>query len=418
MNAENVLLGQILIDNDVYYKLQPKAWWFTETKNRRVFETIENVLEQSETANVASVGVKYEPSYVSSLTDGVHTSKNAKYYADTCKELGVKEELRKLSHVIQNDIKTSDSDAILSVIDDTIEKISDGGGDYSIKAIQDLMVPMINDIEERYKNFGVLPGIPSGFSVLDNALLGFINSRLYVVGARPSQGKSALLLNFAKNISSEKRVGFISLENSWKEILMREIASMAKINSQHLMKGRMSQSSFHSLNNAADKLYNTQMYIYDKPNCSLQEVVTTARRMVQRNKCDILFVDYLQLIRVPQAKDRRSEVETASRRLKDLSRELDVPIVAAAQLRRDSDGRRPGLGDFQHSSAIEQDADTGLLLWHRVVGLDGKSLHKSKVENDDEFLNIILLIEKNRDGMTGDVPVEFDAEYVTFREKA
>ena len=413
---ERTLLGQILTDNDVFYKLQPKLWWFTEPKNRRVFQAIESVLDEGARADIVNVGLKYDAGYVSSLTDEISTTANAKYYADLCKQGGTREELRRLSNILKS--KTEPVETLLQQIDDTVDRVVSGGDEYIIQKAGDMLVPVIDELEERYNERGRIPGIETGFEKLDNILMGFQDEILYVIGARPSQGKSALMLNIASHISAHKRVGIITLESGWREVLIRELSSISKINSQRLVSGFFSRNDFYRLTDAAGKISERELYIYDRPNADITTVVGQARRMVNRYKCDIVFIDYLQLVRVRDAENRIDQVGRASMRLKDLSRELHIPIVVAAQLRRDSDGRRPTLGDFQHSSQIEQDADAGMLIYHKIVDANGKNLHKTAVENDGERDDIYLLIDKNRDGRTGAVALEFDAEHVTFREGA
>lgn len=419
MNAEKMFLGQILLDNDVYYQLSPKPWWFTDPKNRKVFFAIEKSLAENNTADSMTVGMNCDSAYVASLTNAVFSSANAKYYAELCAEAGKKEELRKLVHIISDKLKQSNSGDILSEIDELTDRLVSGGSEYKIEKVSDLMLPVTTLLEERYKNRGMLPGIQTGFDYLDNnILMGLQDERLYVIGGRPSQGKSALLLNIASFISGHTPAGFISVESGWREMLVREISSVAEINSQNLITGYFSKTDFDRLTDAAGKIYDKQLYIYDKPNASLQEIVGQARRMVNRYGCKVVFIDYLQIINVPEADNRIDQVGRASTRLKDLSRELRIPIVEAAQLRRDSDGRRPTLGDFQHSSQIEQDADCCMLIYHKIVDSNGKNLHKVKVEDEQsERDDIYLLVDKNRDGKTGAVKMDFHKGFVKFTER-
>ena len=302
-------------------------------------------------------------------------------------------------------------------INDTLEKILSNSSEHKIMAVKDLVLPMVNKFEERYKCRGQLSGLQTGFKTLDDLTGGLQNGRLYLLGARPSQGKSAMALNIAGTIANHEAVGFLSLESAWEEMLTREFAGESGVNSQRLGNGFFTEHDLNGLINAGGVISKKNMYIYDKPNCGLVEVIGQCRRMVNRFKCKVLFVDYLQLVQTTAESDRE-RVAKVSKRLKDLARELKVPIVALAQLRRDSEGRRPGLGDFQHSSQLEQDADVGMLLYHTVCDREtGKSLKKSKIEDDKtELLKIYLLIDKNRDGRTGAIQLDFRPEIVTFRE--
>ena len=415
MDSEKALLSQILQSKGkVYHDLQPREWWFTDSQNRRVFNQIEKVIESGGETDIIAVGQLGSPSYVSELSDYVQSSANAKYHAGICSGKGSKAELTRACR--QAAESTDDTDEIIEQLSSVIEKVVSGQDEYKIQTADNMTMKLIDKLEERYKNRGTIPGIESGFQKLDSTIMGFQKRKLYVIGSRPAQGKSALMVNIATHVSAEKRVGILMLEDSWENFLTREVASLAKIDSLKLASGFLNATDFANINNVIEQLHDRGIYVYDKPSSTLNEVITTARRMVNQYKCEILFVDYLQLIQ-SKAESDRERVMKASIRLKDLARELNVPIVALAQLRRDSDGRRPTLGDFQHSSQLEQDANVAMLLYHRVVDLAGKSLHKAKIEDESqEHLEIYLLVDKNRDGRTAAIPLEFDDNYVTFRE--
>lgn len=198
---------------------------------------------------------------------------------------------------------------------------------------------------------------------------------------------------------------------------MREVAYLSGLNSQNIMAGSLRAEDFSKIVDAGGKIESGHVYAYDKPNLHLPELVGQARRAVRKFGCEVLFIDYLQLIQVSNVESDRERVSRASVRLKDLSRELNIPIVALAQLRRDSEGRRPGLGDFQHTSQIEQDADVGMLIWHQVVDRNGKTQKKVKPEDESDELRIWLNVDKNRDGRTGPIRMDFEPHKLKFSEK-
>lgn len=416
MTDQQALLGQILKNNDVYYKASPCDWWFPDPKDRSVFTAIESALDSGLNADLMTIAHCTDSVYASSLTS-IPTTANWKHFASRCKSSGAKAELRGLMSYVKDEIEGKKASEIIETINDTIEKIVSNSSDYRIMSIKECLLPIVKDIEERYNKRGTLLGLQTGFQTVDDITCGLQDGRLYLLGARPSQGKSAMALNIAGSIANHSTVGILSLESSWKEIIMRDIASEAKVNSQNLSSGYISQSGMAQVVEACERISSKNMFIYDKPNCSLVEVIGQCRRMVNRLKCNIIFIDYLQLVQTKADSDRE-RVAHVSKRLKDLARELKVPIVALAQLRRDSDGRRPGLGDFQHSSQLEQDADVGMLIYHQVCDKStGAPLKKSKVDDEDkEEVHIYLLIDKNRDGRTGAVRMHFRAETVTFEE--
>jgi replicative DNA helicase len=192
-------------------------------------------------------------------------------------------------------------------------------------------------------------------------------------------------------------VGYITLESAKEELLDRTFSNYGNIDSNTLATGRFFAHDFKTLSDVGEKVYGSKMYIYEVANARLEQVVSAARQMVRRYGCEVLFIDYLQLIR--SAGDRREQVERSSMAMKELARQLEVPVIVAAQLRRDADGRRPGLGDFQHSSQMEQDADAAMLIYE-----------------DAEQDCVWLHVAKNRDGEKGSVKLRFKGSYVRFEE--
>lgn len=353
---------------------------------------------------------------VSELADYAQSTKNAKFYAEKCREAGQCAELSKLSMMIPDSVKSGKPEEVVAMIDEVIERTFLNGQDYAITKISDKLGDFVDMVDERYKRKGEIPGIQTGLYNLDMLIGGLQPERYYAIGARPSQGKSAMMLNMASHIAKERKVGIISLESSIGEVLTREVAMIAGLNSQSILSGSLSKNDFDKILIAGENITQAHMYVYDKPNIYLPELVGQARRMVRKIGVEAIFIDYLQLIQVAGVQTDRERVSKASVRIKDLSRELKIPIVCLAQLRRDSDGRRPGLGDFQHSSQIEQDADVAMLLHHAVYDENGKHLSKPKPEGH-ETVRIFLHTDKNRDGATASGELDFDAPTLRFSEK-
>jgi replicative DNA helicase len=263
----------------------------------------------------------------------------------------------------------------------------------------------VTELKARYDSHGALRGISSGLDSVDGYTHGFLPRRLYYIGARPSQGKSALMLNMATDCAIRKQIpcGIISIESSGQEIIERVFSSVGNIPGDMLASGFWGPSQFADIQTLAGKIVGKPLYLYDKPNLNIAQVKSVARVMATMFKVKIIFIDYLQLIDSTNRKlTKMEQVADASKQLKELARELELPIVCLAQLRREADDRRPGLSDFQWASQIEQDADVAMLLWH---------------EAKDEKTESWILIEKNRDGKKGQIPVSFMGEYVTFKER-
>jgi replicative DNA helicase len=422
MQHERALLAAILNNNDIYYQNRPKKWWFTDGQNRAIFYAIENVIAEGAEAREDTVGMKYSPSAVAEVADSPYNSYNITYYMKRCKRAGMQAELAKLPAIISDDVKGKEPEEVISEIEDYLDRLTSETEEHKVERAGDKLVEVIDDIEERYNRKGELPGITTGFGTIDDMLMGLQDRKYYLIGARPSQGKSALMLNMASNIADHMKVGIISAESDYKEVLVRELASLSKVNSQSLMSGYIGRRDFDKLTEAAELIDKKGLYLYDKPNCTFSEVRAQARRMVHRHSCRVIFIDYLQLIRTGNKvldQDLTRRVATVSTSLKNLSRELGIPVVALAQIGRQADGRRPTLGDFQWASQIEQDADAAILLYWRVTDKNsGKVLQKNQVDDgDNEELQIYALIDKARDGRKGAVPLVFHPEYVTFHEQ-
>ncbi|RFU95087.1 hypothetical protein DYP60_05520 [Sphaerochaeta halotolerans] len=286
------------------------------------------------------------------------------------------------------------------VIDDTINQV-DG---FEISTVQETVNASVSRIDERRKNGLKCIGIPSGIQGLDRQCLGFQPRQLYYLGARPSQGKTALMLNCAQNC--KEAVGILSAESAKEELTNRMLSSSSKINNQRLVMGIFKEGEMERLTQAASDIYSRGIFIYDEPNMSIDTAVMMARQMKRRFDIKILFVDYLQCLNPSRAvikQERREQVAYASKQLKQLARTLEIPVVVTAQLRRDAEGNRPKLNDFSDSTQIERDADVAVMI-HNIY-------------NEGMLQESWLLVEKNREGRTGDIPVVFNQEYLKFTDK-
>lgn len=408
---EAIHLGQLLSNNDILfddkYRLQPDH--FTDTKNREIFKTVLKVLADGDTAAIDSVYAKskIDPAYISGLTTLSTTSANWEFYQRKILERFERNNLNILQLTITDMLKDHEP---VHKIQETAEKllseIDTHTNQSKIENLADAVPEYYKQLDDRRNAGGRLLGISTGFSRLDYLTGGLQAHKNYCIGGRPSNGKSALLKTIAVNtISRGIKAGFISLESSIRELLERVIAQLAGVDTNNLSFGNINnQDTVNRLMDAQKVLNDSTFIIYDKPNTTLQDVRRQARRMKSVHNIEILFVDYVQLIKTPGSKDRTAEVAIASLGIKDLARELEIPIVTAAQLRRDADSKRPTLGDFQHSSNLEQDADVAILL------------HKTNTVDEVGNPEVMMLVEKNRDGKTGVIRTSFNKSIVTFEE--
>lgn len=292
----------------------------------------------------------------------------------------------------------------IETVEQVMTSLMQREGGRRTKVIGDLLHGAMERIIARSKSNGAIPGLSFGMESLDFATLGAQNGQLIIIGARPSEGKSALAAQLIRHMSREVKAGLLTIESDEMEVTFRLLAGEGQIDSRKLQTGRLTEFDMVSLKNGLSQLDGRRdnIMIHDKPGIRLTQLQTTARQMV-RQGVKIIFVDYLQLVRIPAKKDKREEVGEVSTSLKALARELDIPIVALAQLGRDSDNRRPHLGDFQHSSQIEQDADQCWLIWH-------KRDDKGQIEESR------IIVAKARDGTRRDVRVRFNAPTLSFFE--
>jgi len=246
--------------------------------------------------------------------------------------------------------------------------------------------------------------MPSGFADLDNILAGFQKSNLIILAARPGTGKTAMAVNIAQYLTvvAKKKVGFFSLEMSREELVDRLLTAQADIDAWKLKTGRLDQDDFGRLSDAMGILAEAKLFIDDTPGLSIFEIRTKARRLMMEQNIDMLIVDYLQLAHGANQENRVQEVGEISQGLKNIARELKIPVLALAQLSRavEQRGERsPQLSDLRESGSIEQDADVVIFLYRK---------------DEDDRESVTLKIAKHRNGKLGDFDLFFRGDRVRF----
>jgi replicative DNA helicase len=277
-------------------------------------------------------------------------------------------------------------------------------------SIKELIPEVITTIEQLSNNPNAFSGIPSGLSDLDAMTSGFQNSEFVVIGARPSVGKTALALTVASHISIDLKVpaAFFSLEMSEHSLMNRIIAAEAQVQGDKIRTGRLSSADLLSLMDAAGRIYEAPLYIVDMPNMKLLELRTMARRLVLERQVKIIFIDYITLITHENENlPRWEQISSISRSLKALARELNIPIVALSQLKREAEGKQPNLADVRESGSIEQDADLILFL-HRE-----REMNKT-ADQRSEQIETELIVAKQRNGPIGKAMIWFKPSYAKF----
>jgi len=400
MDDNKYFLGQLLQKNDILYKTKITAADFITEFEVRTYNAIVSIFKTGGIADIVSVSAQdknIDPYKLSTLTTDTLTATWRQVEA-RIRRTSKYRKLQAIAEMIQAANEYDDS--LVSNIMLELERL-DMVNEYEIVNARDYAETALAIIEERYKKNGQLPGITTGLGKLDDVMLGFEDRKLYVIGARPSQGKTALLLNFADRCNVD--CGFISAESGKQELMNRIFSINGRIHTQRLTSGSMSTSDFSRLTDAMVAVTQRNMYIYDEPNMGIDTVILKAREMKRRFDIKILYIDYLQCIRGDQRKRVHEQVADISKALKALARSLDIPVVVSAQLRRDSEGNRPLLSDFSDSTQIERDADVAVMIFNY-----------RDPKNKDADVKTYLLVEKNRDGRTGDLRVVFNKQYLRF----
>ena len=427
--AEQAALGALLLDEDaVTIVIQYlRADDFYSNANRRVYEAVLSLFNQGRKADIITVTAELRQAgeldasggaaYVASLTNVVPSSANVDYYAQIVKDCATRRALLKISAEVNTKSfdESQDSRLILEETQQRLFDLSDNRQTLTFKSAKEIIPQAIDTIQNLFNNKDAYTGIPSGLDKLDNMTSGFQNSELIIIGARPSMGKTALALTMAANMSIHNKkkpvpIAFFTLEMSDLALVQRLISSEARIESTKIRAGLLKPSDFTLIYEAADRIYKAPFYIVDMPNMKLLDLRAQARRLRVQQKVEIIFIDYLTLISSDNYQlPRHEQIAEISRSLKSLARELNIPIVALSQVRRDAEGKRPNLSDIRESGSIEQDAD--LVMFLNTVEDSEK---KSGEEAPSDGILMELNIAKQRNGPTGPVKIMFLKKYTRF----
>jgi replicative DNA helicase len=405
---EAMLLAQILIDQSFFHELAVDASCFLREDTRRIYNAIAACVTKGVKPDLISVrdsDPMIDANELVKITDLTHSAANWKYYEGKVLTAYKRKSLVDLGKMLCERGIDGELDAIISATESTLMRLTLDNAKERVQRLDELAPGYVKELQDRWESKDPLRGIPSGFDSIDKLTHGFQARRLYYIGARPSQGKSAIMLNMASHVGIKCGIacGIISIESSGNEIIERLFASVGNMPADMLAEGNWHKSMFTDIIEMGARIKGRPFYIYDKPNLRIDQLKSVARVMKNVYGAKIIFVDYLQLIRNCNARLSKVDVVMeSSQALKELARELEIPIVCLAQLGRDADEKRPDMGSFQWSSQAEQDGDAAFLIWHEQV---------------DENTNTWLLCVKNRDGKRGDLPFSFNGDFLRFTEK-
>ncbi len=427
IEAEMALLGSVMLRPDCIYEIvdlvTPKT--FYAERHAVIFEGMLDLFSKRRPIDLLSLSSALKEknqldqvggsSYLTEIVNTVPSSANVKHYADIIQKKFMMRRLIDASEYISHlgFDEAAELEETLDKAEKHIYDITSNGGVHKFSAMKDELVEAWERLDNLHNNKGDLRGIPTGFQEIDNKLAGLQKADLIILAARPSMGKTSLALDIARQaaVNHNVAVGIFSLEMSSQQLVDRMLAAQANVDAWKLRTGKLtSETDFASIRQSLDKLSQAPIYIDDQPGNSILKMRSVARRLKSEKGLGLIVVDYLQLMVPSNSRNSDNMVQQVteiSRSLKNLARELDVPVLALSQLSRavEQRGGRPRLSDLRDSGSIEQDADVVMFI-HR----------EDKYKDASERTNIAeILIEKHRNGETGKVDLFFNEKKATFQ---
>ena len=418
LEAEQSVLSAIMIDPDAIIKvadlLHPES--FYDPGHIAVYSAMQTLYDKRQPIDAVTLTAQLKKDKelttaggaagIARISNVVSTSANVVEYAKMVADGYVRRRLITFSGEISHEAFDDSKEAkdILDMAEQRVFSVSQAQGGKSFTTLKETLVESFERLDELQRSGGEIRGVPTGFADVDSLLAGFQKSNLIILAARPGMGKTAFALNIAHHVSvtAKKKVGFFSLEMSREELVDRLLVSQADIDAWRLKTGRLDQQDFLKISDAMGVLADAQIHIDDSPGLSIFEMRTRARRLMIEHQVDMIVVDYLQLAHGRTKDNRVQEVAEISQGLKNIARELKVPVLALAQLSRaiESRGEKvPQLSDLRESGSIEQDADVVMFLYRK----------------DDEIRESVnLKIAKHRNGALGDIDLYFKGDRIKF----
>jgi len=440
---EEAVLGALMLEKDAYSIiseiLSPEC--FYDKNHELIFTAIQDLAIQQKPIDILTVVEQLRKngtldeiggaSYIAQLSQKVVSSAHIDYHARIVAQKYLARELITFSSEVAGKAfdETNDVDDLMQEAEGKLFEISQRNVKKDVIHINPIIKEAINLMHEAAKRTDGLSGLPSGFKDLDKITSGWQNSDLIIIAARPSMGKTALVLSMAKNMAVNFNIpiAVFSLEMSNVQLVNRLIVNVAELSGEKIKTGQLVEYEWHQLDRMVNKLYDAPIFIDDTPSLSVFELRTKARRLVKEHHVKCVIIDYLQLMNASGMSfgSREQEVSIISRSMKGLAKELNIPIIALSQLNRSVDirtsqprttnkesydAKRPQLSDLRESGAIEQDADIVCFI-HRP--------EYYKIFQDEQGNDLTgkaeIIIAKHRNGSTGDIILEFKKEYARFQ---
>lgn len=417
--AEKSVLGSILMDRDAIVQvseiLLPE--YFYNERHGMIYEGMLTLYEERSPIDLVTLPQKLKEkkyldkvggiAYISGLVEGVPSSANVRHYGEIIQGYATRRKLISDASVLIE--KSFDEGLeVKDLLDNAEQKVfslSQANLKQGFIPLRSVLSESFDRLDELSKKSGSLRGVSTGFGDLDNCLAGMQDSNLLILAARPGMGKTAFSLNIVQYAAAVSKVpvGYFSLEMSKEELVDRMLVAQADIDAWRLKTGKLTQDDFGKLSEAMGVLAEAPLYIDDTPGMSILEMRTKARRLKAEHDLGLIVVDYLQLVKGRTMDNRVQEVAEISQGLKNLARELKVPVLALSQLSRAIESRgsgsSPQLSDLRESGSIEQDADVVMFLYR---------------EDPEDIESVKLNIAKHRNGGLRTIDLRFRGDRVRF----
>jgi len=426
--AEQSVLGACLHSADAIAKALEVLTEedFYKAANKKIFIVMREQFEANESIDVLALAERLRKKdeldnvggleYLSLLEDYIPTATAVGHHAKILREKKILRDLiQTATDIVSNSYSDRDDvDTLLDRAEQSIFEISEKRTKASFYKLPDIIRENVSTLEKLSMKPGMVTGVSSGFSDLDNMTAGFQPSDLIILAARPSMGKTSFALDIARYVSLHEKIptAMFSLEMSKQQLGVRLLCSQARVDSSKVRTGYLAKSDWPKVHEAGSKLSEAKMFIDDSAALSVLDVRARARRLAAEQPLGLIIIDYLQLMHGRGGTESRQlEVSDISRGLKALAKEINVPIIALSQLSRAVEGRtdkRPMLSDLRESGSIEQDADVVMFIYRDVV---------YNPETDDPGKTEIL-VRKQRNGPIGDIQLHFENQFTRFFDRA
>lgn len=434
VDLEQAVLGAMMLEknavNDTIDILTPAS--FYDPKHFYIYKAIRELFGNSNPIDLLTVTSKLRQEgelelaggalYISQLTDRVASAAHAEYHARIISQKYIQREIIRMCSEVLKDAfeETTDVFELLGKAEKDLFAIAENNMKKNVDVMQNVVREAIMEIEKASKNTDGISGVPTGFRELDKLTSGWQRSDMIVIAARPAMGKTAFILSMARNTAVDYGMGvaIFSLEMSSVQLVKRLIASESRISAEKLRKGDLAEHEFQQLHTRIAKLATAPIYIDDTPGISIFDLRAKCRRLKMQYDIQMVVIDYLQLMTAGGSQgggkgNREQEISSISRSIKEIAKELNIPVIALSQLSRSVETRggdkRPILSDLRESGAIEQDADIVSFIYRPEY----YDLHQNEDGESNKGVGEII-IAKHRNGATDSVRLRFIGEFARF----